>query len=184
MFKFIYIIIQKIKNKNKISMNACIKNTKNIELSSNIKIHSNVTLDAAKGSITLAKNITINRFAFLNASKGNINIGSGSEINNYTIINGTGGVQIGTDVLIGPSVQIISYSHHFKDKNKTIKSQGIEKKIVIIEDDVWIGASAIIMPGVKVAKGSVIGANSVVTKDTEPYSISVGSPARAINSRL
>ncbi len=183
MFKFIRICIERIKNKNKISLNTYIKNFKNIRLEKNINIHSFVTLDATKGIIKLGNNVTLNRFCFINASKGNIFIGNGTEINTYTVINGTGEILIGNNVLIGPNVQIISYTHNFKDKNKTIKEQGIEKKRIIIEDDVWIGASAIILSGVTIAKGSVIGANSVVTKNTEPFSINVGVPSKKIGIR-
>ncbi|MDY0051616.1 MAG: acyltransferase [Aliarcobacter sp.] len=183
MFKFLYLIIQRIKNKNKISFNTYIKNLKNIELNRNIKVHSNVTLDATRGKIKLGTNVILNRFCFINANKGNVFIGNGTEINNFTLINGIGGVFIGTNVLIGPNVQIISYTHNFKDKNMTIKEQGIEKKSIIIEDDVWIGASAIILAGITIARGSVIGANCVITKDTEPFSINVGIPSKKIAIR-
>lgn len=183
MFTFIRLVLEKIKNQNKISFYAYIKNINNISLKKNVNIHSYVTLDATKGKIFLANNVTLNRFCFINASKGDVFIDEGSEINTYTIINGTGEVFIGKNVLIGPNVQIISYTHNFKERNKTIKEQGIEKKRIIIEDDVWIGASAIILPGVKISKGSVIGANSVVTKDTEPYSINVGVPSIKVSLR-
>ena len=55
---------------------------------------------------------------------------------------------------------------------------------VTIEDDVWIGQRVIILPGRTIAKGSVVGAGSVVTKDFPPYSIIGGNPARLIRSRL
>jgi acetyltransferase-like isoleucine patch superfamily enzyme len=54
----------------------------------------------------------------------------------------------------------------------------------VIEDDVWIGSNAIILHGVTIKRGSVIGAGSVVTKSTEPYSISVGNPARILRYRF
>lgn len=59
-----------------------------------------------------------------------------------------------------------------------------EKTRVVIEEDCWIGVSSVIMGGVTIGKGSVIGANSVVTKDIPPYSIAVGSPAKVIKHRL
>ena len=54
---------------------------------------------------------------------------------------------------------------------------------VIIEDDVWIGARAIILPGVIIGKGSVIGAGAVVAKSIPPYSVAVGNPARVVKTR-
>jgi acetyltransferase-like isoleucine patch superfamily enzyme len=61
-----------------------------------------------------------------------------------------------------------------------------ERKVssVSIEDDVWIGANVIILPGVTIAEGSIVGAGSVVTKSTEPYSINVGNPSKLIKYRF
>ncbi len=62
--------------------------------------------------------------------------------------------------------------------------QGEKKGInPIIEDDVWIGRNAIIMPGVRIGKGSIVGAGAVVTKNVEPYSIVGGVPAKLIRKR-
>ena len=52
--------------------------------------------------------------------------------------------------------------------------------MVTIEDDVWIGAGAIILPGTTIHKGAVIGAGAVVTKDVPPFSVVVGNPARIV----
>ena len=54
---------------------------------------------------------------------------------------------------------------------------------VRIEDDVWIGARAIILAGITIGKGAIIGAGAVVTKDVSPYAICVGNPARVIKYR-
>ena len=62
--------------------------------------------------------------------------------------------------------------------------QGSTRKWVIIEDDVWIGTRAIILPGTRIGKGSIIGAGSVVTKDVPQYSIVGGNPARILKTRL
>lgn len=55
---------------------------------------------------------------------------------------------------------------------------------IIVEDDVWIGMGVIILSGVKIGKGAIVGAGSVVTKDIPPYAISVGNPARVIRYRF
>jgi acetyltransferase-like isoleucine patch superfamily enzyme len=54
---------------------------------------------------------------------------------------------------------------------------------IVIEDDVWIGAGAVIMPGIRLRRGTVVGANAVVTRDTEEYSVMIGVPARKIRTR-
>jgi acetyltransferase-like isoleucine patch superfamily enzyme len=55
---------------------------------------------------------------------------------------------------------------------------------IVIEDDVWIGARAILLAGVRVGTGSVIGAGSVVTRDVPPYSVAAGSPCRVLRARF
>lgn len=55
---------------------------------------------------------------------------------------------------------------------------------VVIEDDVWLGANALVMPGVTVRRGAVVGAGAVVTKDVEPYGVAVGVPARVVAKRV
>jgi acetyltransferase-like isoleucine patch superfamily enzyme len=61
-----------------------------------------------------------------------------------------------------------------------VKENLIKDDIVIIEYDVWIGASATILPGVKIGKGAIIGAGAIVTKNVEPYTVVAGIPAKAI----
>ena len=75
-------------------------------------------------------------------------------------------------------------SHNFDDVNIPIKDQGVTISPVVIEDNVWIGAKATILAGVTIKSGCVIGANSVVTHDTEENGIYVGAPARKIKSRV
>ena len=86
---------------------------------------------------------------------------------------------------MGPDVIIFSRNHNFKEKHKLIHEQGYTGQCtVIIEDDVWIGARVIILPGKIIGKGAVIGAGSVVTKDVAPYSVVAGNPARKISNRI
>lgn len=116
-------------------------------------------------------------------SPGKLSIGSHSSINRGSVINCGGGVTIGNNVLIGPNVTIYSQNHSYIDKKVLIKEQGYDKSPVLIEDDSWVAASCIILPGVKIAQGTVIAAGSVVTKSTEPYSVYAGVPAKKISER-
>lgn len=113
-----------------------------------------------------------------------IEIGNYSGINHHTDIGGRGGLTIGNHVMIGPYCQILTAVHKSDDWKKPITRQGIECKPVLIEDDVWIGTHAVILPGVKIGKGAIIGAGAVVTKDVEPYSLVAGVPARHIRYRF
>lgn len=95
------------------------------------------------------------------------------------------GVVIGNDVLIASYVSIISADHEFSDSMKTIESQGerIEKKPIVIGDDVWIGTKSIILKRVRIGKGAIVGAGAVVTKDVPEYAVVAGNPAKIIKFR-
>jgi acetyltransferase-like isoleucine patch superfamily enzyme len=112
-----------------------------------------------------------------------IEVGRNLNVNRGVHIYGRGGVRLGDYVLIGPNVIIVSSQHRYDIAGVPILFQGHEKKPVVIGTDVWIGANAVILPGVTVGDGTIIGAGAVVTSDTEPYSIVGGVPARKIGER-
>lgn len=100
------------------------------------------------------------------------------------IVTTKGGVDIGNRVLIGYRTQIISSNHFVPKKPKKIFNSGHVNAAVKIEDDVWIGASCVILPGVVIGEGSIIAAGSVVTKSVPKFSYYGGVPARIIKERL
>ncbi len=79
---------------------------------------------------------------------------------------------------------MVSSNHGF-ERGKLIKEQPwtTDDNYIIIEDDVWIGANSVILPGVTIKKGAIIGAGSVVTKDVPQYAIVCGNPAHIIRYR-
>lgn len=127
------------------------------------------------------KNVNVERHAYFQNGF-NIEIGDNSGIGvNASIPNN---IIIGDNVLMGPDVIIIPSSHRYEAKNKLIREQGYQDPgVVVIEDDVWIGARVIIVGEVRVQKGAIIGAGSVVTKDIEPYAVVAGVPATIIKFR-
>ncbi|MBU3599661.1 acyltransferase [Polynucleobacter sp. 30F-ANTBAC] len=94
-----------------------------------------------------------------------------------------GVVKIGSDVAIGPGVSIPGASHKIKPCYIKIVDNELEILGTVIEDDVWIGSNVTIVDGVRIGRGAVIGAGSVVTKDVESYSIYAGVPAKKIGAR-
>ena len=121
-----------------------------------------------------------NNVIFFNLKK--CEVGDNSGIGAWSSI---GSVVIGKNVMMGTHCLIISQNHKFDRIDIPMCTQGFsEDKPVTIEDDVWIGSRVIILPGVKVRRGSIVGAGSVVTKDVSPYSIVAGNPARIVRSRL
>lgn len=99
------------------------------------------------------------------------------------LITTSGGVEIGDRALIGYNTQIFSTNHAIPKMPGRIFSSGHEKKKVVIENDVWIGAGCIILAGVTIKEGAVVAAGSVVTKDVDAYSIVGGVPAKRIKMR-
>lgn len=168
----------------RVSLLADLKRPAALRLGQRVKVHARATLDASGGGgIELGDGVTVNRYAMLQGGKGGVRFGAGSEINNYSVVNGTGGVTIGADVLIGPHVQLISYQHLFADRDRPIKAQGLAAAPIVIENDVWIGAGAIVLAGVTIGQGSVVGAGAVVTRSCPPGSVLVGVPARIVRQR-
>ena len=99
-------------------------------------------------------------------------------------------VVIGNHVITGPEVMFITGNHRYDIVGKYIaqitdkQKRKIDDEDIVVEDDVWIGARAIILKGVHIEKGSIIGAGSVVTKDIPSYSIACGVPAKVIKKRF
>lgn len=112
-----------------------------------------------------------------------IRIGTNFGVNSGTYINGVGGIDIGNYVLIGSNVTISSGEHPINGHYPEIFTRPTIPKKITIEDDVWIGAGAVIMPGITLSKGTVVGANAVVTKNTVPYSVVAGVPAKILRIR-
>lgn len=103
-------------------------------------------------------------------------IGSYSEI--------YGDVRIGKYVMMGTGVKIYSRNHKFSRIDIPMCKQGFsDVKPVVIEDDVWIGGSVIILPGVHVGCGALLGAGAVVTKDVPKYAVVGGNPAKILKYR-
>jgi len=110
-------------------------------------------------------------------------LGNNVSIHPLCYIDALGGLSIGDDVSIGHNVSVLSFEHDFSDTNKCIKDSPCLPKEIVIENDVYIGAGARILGGVRIGSGTVIAAAAVVTKDIPPMSIAAGVPARVIRSR-
>ena len=125
------------------------------------------------------KKLSIGRKCFIHK---NTEIGDCSGVGYACVINN--GCTIGENVMMGPEVLIYTQNHCTNRVDIPMCKQGMrDARPVTIEDDVWIGARVVILPGVTLGCGSVIGAGAVVSKDVPPYSVCVGNPARVVKSR-
>ncbi len=127
----------------------------------------------------LGQNVNIEDHAVISSD---LTIGDNSGIGSHSKIMPR--VRIGSNVMMGPNCFICTQNHRFDDVSIPMIKQGFtDYEPVIIQDDVWIGQSVIILPGVEIGKGSIIGAGAVVTKSFPPYSIIGGNPAKLIRER-
>lgn len=114
--------------------------------------------------------------------KPNIQVGSYCQINKGVALRN---VKMGDHVMIAPDVIILDRVHRFDKIDVPMVFQAVERFTeTVIENDVWIGQRAIVMPGIHIGKGAIVGAGAVVTKDVPSYSIVAGVPAKIIKSRL
>ena len=126
----------------------------------------------------LGANSTIEDFSAINNGVGDVVIGDRTRIGlSNTII---GPVKIGDDVRLAQNVVLSGLNHNYDKIDSPIHAQGVSTKPIIIEDESWIGANVVIVPGVTVGKHSIVAAGSVVTKNIPEYSVAAGNPARIL----
>jgi len=134
----------------------------------------------------IGKNAVITTWRTKLYEKPNILVGDGTNIGQNCHITAINRIEIGNCVLTGKYVTITDNSHgsvtleemQFDPNRRALVSKGP----VVIEDNVWIGDKVTICPNVRIGRGSIIGANTVVTKDIPSYSVVVGNPARVIKT--
>ncbi|MGC8491055.1 MAG: DapH/DapD/GlmU-related protein [Syntrophobacteraceae bacterium] len=112
----------------------------------------------------------------------NISLGDNSGIGANALLAGT--VRIGKNVMMGPDVMMITQGHASMRTDIPMNLQGRDReKPIEIGDDVWLGARAILLPGVIIGCGVIIGAGAVVVDDIPDFAIAVGNPARVVKFR-
>lgn len=161
-----------------------LRSNPNINIGKNVIIESGVIIRSQYGGkVFIGDWCQLSRGAQILTHGGDIKIGTYSTINPYTVIYGQGGTNIGNFVRIAAHCTIVPSNHIIEDIHVPIFKQGLSKKGICIEDDVWIGSGVRVLDGVTISKGCVIGAGSVLTKSTEKFSVYVGVPAKKIRNR-
>ncbi|HSN84841.1 MAG TPA: acyltransferase [Polyangiales bacterium] len=135
-------------------------------------------------SIELGANVYVGHYAILKGYHQNkMRIGDETWIGQQAFLHSAGGIEIGARVGIGPGVRIITSFHREAGRDVPILNAPIELAPVVIEDDCDLGVGVVVLPGVRIGKGSQIGAGAVVTDDVPPYSVAVGVPAKVRRER-
>lgn len=171
---------------------AAIENGVRLRFASNIRLGRNVYLDqgvylhACPQGITIGDNSFVMHGAILHVYNFRdlphafIRIGRDSLIGELNVLRGQGGITIGDRVYTAPLVQMLAVNHVFDDPARPIIAQGITAEGIVVEDDAWIGAGAILTDGVRVGRGAVVAAGAVVTQDVPPHTVVGGVPARVL----
>lgn len=173
-----------------VGKNLLIKHPNKIKCGKTLILGNNVTIDALSlNGIKFGDNNTLQDFVMIECT-GNINnlgeeliFGNNVGISHHCFIHVRGKVKIGSNVIIGPHVNIISENHQFSNRNKFINEQGVTRIGVNIEEGVWIGTKSVILDGVKIGRNSIIAAGSIVNKDVPENVIYGGVPAKLIKKR-
>ena len=142
-------------------------------------IYSSVRMDTPPfRKFSLGEDSVIESFACLNNAVGDIVIGNHSRAGIHSIV--IGPVSIGSHVQLAQGVVVTGLNHIFSNPSIPIDMQGVETKMVEISDDVWIGANATILPGVKIGQHCVVAAGAVVCSDVPAHCVVAGVPAKVI----
>ena len=144
-------------------------------------IHRSARMDTPPYRIfSLGDYSVIESFACINNAVGDVMIGNHTRIGLHNTI--IGPVEIGSHVNLAQGITVTALNHNFDDTQKRIDEQCVSTIPVTIEDDVWIGANAVILPGVTIGNHCVVAAGAVVTKDVPPHSLVAGVPAKVIKN--
>lgn len=143
------------------------------------KIHRSARMDTPPyRHFHLGDYSVVESFACINNAVGDVWIGDHTRIGLHNTI--IGPVSIGDHVNLAQGITVTALNHNFQKRDQLISQQGISTKKVTIENDVWIGANAVILPGVTIGTHSVVAAGAIVTKDVPPYSLVGGVPAKIL----
>ena len=145
------------------------------------KIYGSVRMDTPPyRRFSIGKRSVVESFSCINNAVGDVVIGDYTRIGLHCTV--IGPVTIGNHVNLAQGITVSALNHNFEDMRLRIDEQGVNTSEIIIDDDVWIGANAVITAGVHIGRHSVVAAGAVVTKDVPEYSVVGGVPAKVIRT--
>ncbi|MFK7922598.1 MAG: DapH/DapD/GlmU-related protein [Bacteroidia bacterium] len=162
-------------------------NTRNIDFGRFVQIHDGAYLSAlGKGPLKLGNNVNIGAYSRVVISQtfndlgSHIAIGDNVGLGDFAHLGGAGGLDIGSDCIIGAYFSCHPENHRFDDPDKLIRHQGVSRKGIKIGSNCWIGAKVTILDGVTIGDNCVIAAGAVVNKSIPSNSVVAGVPAKVI----
>lgn len=144
-------------------------------------IHRSVRMDTPPYRwFSIGSKSVVESFSCINNAVGDVIIGNHTRIGLHNTI--IGPVTIGNHVHLAQGITVTALNHNFDIPHMRIDEQGITTAPVTIEDDVWIGAHAVVLPGVSIGSHSVVAAGAIVNRDVPSNTLVVGVPAKIIKT--
>ncbi|MEM6805337.1 MAG: DapH/DapD/GlmU-related protein [Bacteroidota bacterium] len=154
-----------------------------------VQIHEGAYLSAlGKGKLALGNNVNIGAYSRLVISQtfhdvgAHIKIGDNVGLGDFAHLGGAGGLEIGSDCIIGAYLSCHPENHSYDEPDIPIRLQGVSRKGIKIGSNCWIGAKVTVLDGVEIGDNCVIAAGAVVTKSFPANSIIGGVPAKVLKS--
>ena len=145
------------------------------------KIYGSVRMDTPPyRRFSLGRRSVVESFSCINNAVGDVIIGDHTRIGIHNTI--IGPVTIGSHVNLAQSITVTALNHNTSDHTQRFDQQGVSTRPVTIGDDVWIGANAVVLPGVTIGSHAVVAAGAVVTRDVPPCTLVAGVPAKVVKS--
>lgn len=153
----------------------------------NVFIDDNVLIyeDGEGGPVELGDSVHLHRGTIIQTGKGGrLAIGPYTHVQPRCQFSAyMAAIKIGSYVEIAPNCAFYPYDHGFED-DRPIRKQPLKTKgDIIIDDEAWLGVGVIVLDGIRIGRGAVIGAGSVVTHDVPDYAVAAGAPARIVRMR-
>lgn len=126
----------------------------------------------------LGKNSTIEDFCTVNNGVGKVQIGNNVRIGIGSVL--IGPISIGNNTSLGQNVVVTGLNHNYQDISVPIFDQGVNIDPICIDEETWVGANVVILPGISIGKHCVVAAGSIVTEDVPSNSVVAGNPAQII----
>jgi acetyltransferase-like isoleucine patch superfamily enzyme len=181
-------LFKKVGKKVVFGRNMTIRHAKKIEIGDNVTFDDQTVIDA-KGEnnegIVFGNNVLVGRNTTISCKGGDIEIGDYCNIGPNNILISESSLKLGKYIFTSGNIYMIAGGNHtFERRDIPIWLQPtISKGGIQLEDDIWIGASSTILDGVRIGKGAVIGAATLVHKRIRPYTINLGVPAQLVKKR-
>lgn len=166
-----------------IHLGATIANPGRVHLGEGCRIYKGAVLNVRENPssmISLGREVKVHEYSLLDTYGGSIEMDDFSGVGHHCVLGGHGRLKVGKHSMISGLTYIVPANHNFADPSRPYREQGETMKGIVIGENVWIGASCVILDGVTIGDNSVVGAGSVVTRSVPPMTLSVGVPARVV----